>query len=93
VKKDVPRMDVVHHEDVTVELSTHLLAAQREIESLYTQLQNSNATIRGYQRMVEGQARDHYASDTDTWSATSMIQGSVEEPLVDSHSPFGSRSC
>jgi hypothetical protein len=28
VKKDVPRMEMVHHQDVTVELSTHLLAAQ-----------------------------------------------------------------
>jgi hypothetical protein len=28
VTKDVPRMDMVHHQDVTVELSTHLLAAQ-----------------------------------------------------------------
>jgi hypothetical protein len=41
-------MEMVHHQDVTVELSTRLLAAQREIESLGTQLQNSNATIRGY---------------------------------------------
>jgi hypothetical protein len=30
--KDVLRMDTVHHQDVTVELSTRLLAAQREIE-------------------------------------------------------------
>jgi hypothetical protein len=36
VKKDIPRMEMVHHQDVTVELSTHLLAAQREIESLRT---------------------------------------------------------
>jgi hypothetical protein len=27
VKKDIPRMEMVHHQDVTVELSTHLLAA------------------------------------------------------------------
>jgi hypothetical protein len=27
VKKDVPRMEMVHHQDVTVELSIHLLAA------------------------------------------------------------------
>jgi hypothetical protein len=85
-------MDMVHHQDVTVELSTRLLAAQREIESLRTQLWNSDATIQGYQRMVEGQASDLYASDTDTWSTTSTIQGSAEEPLVDSHSPSGSRS-
>jgi hypothetical protein len=54
VKKDVPIMDMVHHQDVTVDLSTRLLAAQREIKSLRTQLWNSYATIRGYQRMVEG---------------------------------------
>jgi hypothetical protein len=40
-----PIMDMVHHQYVTVELSTHLLAAQREIESLRTQLWNSDATI------------------------------------------------
>jgi hypothetical protein len=85
-------MDMVHQQDVTVELSSRLLAAQREIESLRTQLRNPDATIRGYQRMVEGQASDLYASDMDTWSATSMIQGSAEEPLVDSHSPSGSCS-
>jgi hypothetical protein len=34
VKKDIPRMEMVHHQDVTVELSTRLLAAQCEIETL-----------------------------------------------------------
>jgi hypothetical protein len=66
VKKDDPRMEMVHHLDVTVELSTCLLAAQREIESLSIQLWNSDTTIRGYQRMIEGQASDLYASETDT---------------------------
>jgi hypothetical protein len=92
VKKDIPRMEMVHHQDVTVEMSTRLLAAQHEIESLRTQLQNSNATIRGYQRMVEGQDSDLYASDTDTWSATSTVQGLDKESPVDNHSPSGSRS-
>jgi hypothetical protein len=27
-------MEMLHHQDVMVELSTHLLAAQREIETL-----------------------------------------------------------
>jgi DNA-binding transcriptional regulator PaaX len=54
VKKVVPIMDMVHHQDVMVELSTHLLAAQREIESLRTQLWNLDATIQGYKRMIEG---------------------------------------
>jgi hypothetical protein len=66
-------MDMVHHQDVMVELSTGLLAAHQGIKSLYTQLWNLDATIRGYQRMVEGQAINLYASDTDTWSATSTI--------------------
>jgi hypothetical protein len=66
VKKDIPRMEMVHHQDVTVELSTHLLATQCEIETLCIQLWNVDTTIRGYMRMVEGQASDLYALDTDT---------------------------
>jgi hypothetical protein len=45
VKKDIPRMEMVHHQDVTVELSTRLLVAQREIETLRIQLRNADATI------------------------------------------------
>jgi hypothetical protein len=45
LKKDIPRTEMVHHQDVTVELSTHLLVAQREIETLRTQLRNMDATI------------------------------------------------
>jgi hypothetical protein len=65
-KRDIPRMEMVHHQDVAVELITHLLTAQHEIETLRSQLRNVDATIRGYSRMVEGQASDLYASDTDT---------------------------
>jgi hypothetical protein len=54
VKKDIPRMEMVHHQDVTVELSTHLLAAQCEIKTLCILLRNADATIQGYTRMVEG---------------------------------------
>jgi hypothetical protein len=54
VKRDIPRMEILHHQDVTVELSSHLLAAQHEIETLRIQLQNADTTIRGYMRMVEG---------------------------------------
>jgi hypothetical protein len=46
-------MEMVHHQDVMVELSTHLLAAQCEIETLRIQLRNTDATIRGYMRVVE----------------------------------------
>jgi hypothetical protein len=73
VKRDIPRMEMVHHQDVTVELSTRLLAAQCEIETLRIQLRNAYATIRGCMRMVEGQASDLYASDTNTWTATSSV--------------------
>jgi hypothetical protein len=38
VKKDIPRMEMVHHQNVTVELRTHLLVAQCEIETLGIQL-------------------------------------------------------
>jgi hypothetical protein len=92
VKKDIPRMEMVHHQDVAVELSTRLLTAQHEIETLHAQLRNADVTIRGYRRMVEGQASDLYASDTDTWTATSSAQSSGKESVVSSHSPSGSRS-
>jgi hypothetical protein len=85
-------MEMVHHQDVVVELSTRLLTAQHEIETLRAQLRNTDATIRGYMGMVEGQASDLYASDTDTWTATSSVQSSGKEPAVGSHSPSGSRS-
>jgi hypothetical protein len=73
VKRDIPRMEMVHHQDVAVELSTRLLTAQHEIETFHTQLRKADTTIRGYMRMVEGQASDLYASDTDTWTATSSV--------------------
>jgi hypothetical protein len=92
VKKDIPRMEMVHHQDVAVELSTRLLTAQHKIETLCAQLRNADATIWGYRRMVDGQASDLYTSDTDTWTATSSVQSSGKEPAVSSHSPSGSRS-
>jgi hypothetical protein len=75
-----------------LELSTHLLAAQCEIETLRIQLRNTDTTIQGYMMMVEGQASDLYPSDTDTCTATSSVQSSGKEPAVGSHSPSGSRS-
>jgi hypothetical protein len=92
VKRDITRMEMLHHQDVAVELSTRLLTAQYEIETLRTQLWKADTTIRGYMRMVEGQASDLYASDTDTWTANSSVQSSSKEPAVSSHSPSGSRS-
>jgi hypothetical protein len=38
VKRDILMMEMVHHQDVTVELSTHLLTPQHEIETLRIQL-------------------------------------------------------
>jgi hypothetical protein len=66
MKKDIPMMEMVHHQDVTVELSARLLAAQQEIQSLCTQLCNSDSIIWGYHRIVEGQTSNLYAFDTDT---------------------------
>jgi hypothetical protein len=71
VKADVPRMLMVHHQDVFVEMSTHLQTAQQEIQKLRDQLRDSDATFRAYQRMVAGEASDLYTADTCTWSATS----------------------
>jgi hypothetical protein len=59
-------MEMVCHQDVMVELSTRLLAAQREIETLHIQPRNSDATIQGYMRMVDCQASDLYAFDMNT---------------------------
>jgi hypothetical protein len=92
VKKDMPRMEMVHHQDVAVELSTRLLTAQHEIETLHAQLRNADSTIRGYRWMVEDQASDLYASNTDTCTTTSLAQSSGKEPAVSSHSPSRPRS-
>jgi hypothetical protein len=45
VKKDVPGMEMVPHQDMKMELITRLLSAQQEIETLCIQLWNSDATI------------------------------------------------
>jgi hypothetical protein len=93
VKVDVPRMLMVHHQDVFVEMSTHLQTAQQEIKKLRDQLRDSDATIRAYQRMVAGEASDLYASDTCTWSATSSGPRAKNEPAVNSHSSTDSCTC
>jgi hypothetical protein len=38
VKKDIPKIEMVHHQDVIVELSTRPLPNQHEIETLRIQL-------------------------------------------------------
>jgi hypothetical protein len=92
LKADVPKMLMVHHLDVAVEMSTRLQAAQQEIQKLRDQLRDSDATIRGCHRMVDGEASDLYASNTYTWSATSSGPGAKDEPAVNNHSPSGSRT-
>jgi hypothetical protein len=83
---------MVHHQDVAVEMSTRLQVAQQEIQKLCDQLRDSDVTIKGYQRMVAGEASDLYASDTYTWSATSSGLGAKDEPAVNNHSPSSSRT-
>jgi hypothetical protein len=92
VKTDVPRMLMVHHQDMSVEMSIRLQAAPQEIQSLQNQLRNSDAIISGYQRMVVGEASDLYASDNYTWSATASGLGAHDEPTENIHSPFGSQT-
>jgi hypothetical protein len=48
VKADAPRMLMVHHLDVFVEMSTHLQVAQQEIQKLRDQLRDSDVTVRAY---------------------------------------------
>jgi hypothetical protein len=58
VSADVPKMLMVHHQDVFVEMSTHLQTAQQEIQKLRDQLRDSDAMNRAYRRMVAGEAND-----------------------------------
>jgi hypothetical protein len=48
VKTDVPRMLMVHHQDVFVEMSTCLQTSQQEIQKLRDQLRDSDVTVRVY---------------------------------------------
>jgi hypothetical protein len=92
VGTNVPRMLMVHHQDVFVEMSTHLQTAQQEIQKLCYQLRDSDVTVRAYQRMVADEASDLYASDTCTWSATSSGPGAKDELAVNNHSTSGSHT-
>jgi hypothetical protein len=87
VKADVPKMLMVHHQDVSVEMSIRLQVAQHEIQLIHDQLRDSDATTRGYQRMVAGELSDLYMSDTYTWSATSSGPGAKDEPVVNNPRP------
>jgi hypothetical protein len=90
-KADVPKILMVHHQDVFVEMSTRLQTVQQEIQKLRDQLRDSDATIRAYQRMVAGEASDLYTCIC-TWSATSSGPRAKNEPVMNSHSPSDSRT-
>jgi hypothetical protein len=92
VRADIPRMLMVHHQDVLVEMGNRLQTAQPEIQKLFDQFRDSDATNRAYQRMVAVEASDLYASDTCTSSTTSSGPGVKDEPAVNSHSPSSSHT-
>jgi hypothetical protein len=50
VKADVPKMLMVHHQDVVVEMSARLQTAQQEIQKLHDQLRDSEDGSWGSQR-------------------------------------------
>jgi hypothetical protein len=91
VKKDIPRMEMAHHQDVTVELSTRLLSAQREIETPHPSMECGRHHLRLHED-GRGLGQRPHTSDTDTWSATSSVRGLGKEPPVSSHSPSGSHT-
>jgi hypothetical protein len=68
---------------LSLELSDRLLAAQREIHYVCTQLLDTEDTLRARQRIHVDQDSDFYSSDQDTWTTTSLGVGTGEEPPVD----------
>jgi hypothetical protein len=58
VGTDVPRMLMVYHQDVFVEMSTRLQTTQQENQKLRDLLRDSDAMVRAYQRMVAGEDSD-----------------------------------
>jgi hypothetical protein len=92
VMANIPRMLMVHHQDIAMGKSSHLQETQWEIQSLRDQLRDSDATIRVYQRMVASEASELYASDTNTWSATFSGLGARDKLAVNSHSPSNSHT-
>jgi hypothetical protein len=56
---------------LSLDLSYHLLAAQREIHYLCTRLVDIEDTLRAHQRMQASQDNNFYSSDKDTWIAVS----------------------
>jgi hypothetical protein len=52
-----------HSTSLSLDLSDHVLAAQREIHYLRTRLADTEDTLRAHQRMLAGQDNDFYSSD------------------------------
>jgi hypothetical protein len=52
-----------HNRSLSLDLSNHLLAAQREIHYLLTRLVDTEDTLRARQRMQAGQDNESYSSD------------------------------
>jgi hypothetical protein len=57
-----------HSMSLSLDLSDHLLVAQREIHYLRTRLVDIEDILRAHQRMQIDQDSDFYSSDQDTWS-------------------------
>jgi hypothetical protein len=81
-----------HNMSLYLDLSDRLLAVEREIHYLSTQLADTKDTLRARQRMQPGQGNDFYSSDQDTWTAMSSGVGTGKEPPLDSLLPSGSRT-
>jgi hypothetical protein len=73
-----------HIISLSLDLSDHLPAAQREIHSLCTRLSDTEDTLRAHQRIQDGQDSDFYSSDQDTCTTASSGVGTSEESPVDS---------
>jgi hypothetical protein len=71
-----------HSMSLCLDLSDHLLAAQREIHHLRSRLADTKDTLHARQRMQVSQDSDFYSVDQDTWNATSSRVGTGEEPPV-----------
>ena len=66
----IHRNMLVHHQNTTMDLSTRLQSALREIRFLEEKLKDTEATLRAHIRIREGEASDLYSSDARTWTAT-----------------------
>jgi hypothetical protein len=74
-----------HSTSLSLDMSDHLLVAQREIHYLHTRLVDTEDTTRARQRMQTGQDSDFYSLDQDTWTVVSSGVGTSGEPPVDNH--------